>query len=209
MRPVRMGRWTLGGLAILVVSGCQQTTGDIFYRAGRSHVHVASPRPYVELAAHSESASESGPTTLPVATVPRPTSGPTPSALYTAPGAGTRQLSYATLVGASAVASSIVAGAKEASESSLAGLQGAGGYPGVLSGVGIPQLGAPQPLTMNAVVGQAGLQRGLAAGLGFVRVNNLLAPRANPMTGANGQCGVLVRAGLFPNQTACRRYFGK
>jgi hypothetical protein len=121
-----------------------------------------------------------------------------------------RQLSYyATLVGISAVASGALAGAKEASESNLAAFQGAPAYSGVLSGVGIPQLGVPQPLTLNAVVGQAGLQRGLAAGLGFVRANNLLTPRVNPMTGVNGQCGVLVRAGLFPNLTACRRYFGK
>jgi len=204
-----MERWMVGSLVTLVLSGCQQKTGDIFYRAGRSPVHVASPKPYVELAAHSEGAPESRPTTGSVPAASRPTSKPTTSAPYTAPGPRIRQLSYAMLVGASVVASSIMPGGKEASESSLAHQQGAPGYSRVLSGVGIPQLGAPQPRTLTAVVGQAGLQRGLAAGLGFVRSNNLLAPRANPLSGSTGQCGVLVQAGLFANEAACRRYFGK
>jgi hypothetical protein len=60
---------------------------------------------------------------------------------------------------------------------------------------------------INAVVGQPGLQQGFAANLGFVRRNNILNPRPNPMSGTNGRCGDLTRAGFFRNQAECERYF--
>jgi hypothetical protein len=62
---------------------------------------------------------------------------------------------------------------------------------------------------LSAVVSQPGLQRGFAAGLGFARLPNILTSRANPMTGPNGRCAELVRAGLFANEAMCRRFFGR
>jgi len=47
------------------------------------------------------------------------------------------------------------------------------------------------------------------AGLGFARRDNLLTPRANPLTGPNGRCQDLVRAGLFSNAAACRQFFNQ
>ena len=205
----RMRRSVIGILAMLVVAGCRQQVGGSFYHAGRSHAPISLVESHIELAAHSEDAVRSDPTTVPARAASRPSTQPARRTPYTAPSREMRGLSYATLVGVTAAVPSVIGRGKEASEGRLSAMQDSIRSRGVLPGTGVRQLGAPQTMTLNAVVGRRGLQRGFAAGLGFVSPNNFMTPRVNRMTGAGGGCSALVRAGLFPSQTACRQYFGK
>ncbi len=201
--------WTVAGVAALLAGGCQQQAGDIFYRPGRATaLPVEQAIEVVELAADGGAVHEVRVTTAAAGAASRPTTQPARSG-YTAPGPRVQQLSFLTMVGAAAATSGIVGGGKEAAESALSAgsvssLSGLGSVAG-----GMPGLGAPQPITANTVVGQPGLQRGFAAGLGFARFHNLFLPTASPLTGSTGACQDLVRLGFFPNQSACERYFGK
>ena len=136
------------------------------------------------------------PTTQPTAA---PATQPLP---YTSPRGDIRQLAFLALLGAATPGPEQNSAAKEASEAGLAAARG-------LTAGGAASLAAPQPRTLAAVVGQAGLQRGFAAGLGFARTPNIFTPQANPLSGPNGRGQELIRAGFFPNQAACNRYFGK
>jgi hypothetical protein len=182
-------------LAIACV-GCQQQAGRIFYRAGQVPV---IERPEVRLAADGDRPATPAPAAA-AATQPAQQAATQPVP-YTSPRGGIRQLALLTLLAAGPSGPGHSA-AKEAAESSLSASS-------LVAGSGIASLGAPQPRTLTAVVSQPGLQRGFAAGLGFARPTNIFTPRANPLTGPNGRCQELIRAGFFPNATACQRYFGK
>jgi len=176
--------------------------GRIFYQAGQGPV---AERPVVLLVAEAD---QPGPATVGAATRPaaanQPAAATQPvSVPYTSPRGNIRQLALLTLLSATPGEATRGSAAKDAAEASLP----AGGITSVSGG--IASLGAPQPRTLAAVVGQPGLQRGYAAGLGFARPVNLFTPRANPLTGPNGRCQELIRAGFFPNAAACKQYFGK
>lgn len=180
----------------IICVGCQQQAGQIFYRAGQVPV---MERPEVRLVADGDQPTTTAPAAA-AATQPaaQASSQPVP---YTSPRGGIRQLALLTLLAAGPSGPGHSA-AKEAAESSLSASS-------LVASGGITSLGAPQPRTLAAVVSQPGLQRGYAAGLGFARTTNIFTPRANPLTGPNGRCQELIRAGFFPNATACQRYFGK
>ena len=216
-------------VAVLATSGCQSSS-RIFYRAGAIPAGVIeqptltlaaqegeSPEPNEQAqsrpsaaatpdqpTAANGSVNDSATATQPAAEAALPPATQPAVALpYTAPGPGVRQLSFMAVL-ASAPASPGVHGAgREVSEAGLSSISA-----GSLA-TGAAGLSAPQARTLTAVVGQPGLQRGLAAGLGFARRDNLLTPRANPLTGPNGRCQDLVRAGLFSNAAACRQFFNQ
>ncbi|MBN1492441.1 MAG: hypothetical protein JXA69_21190 [Phycisphaerae bacterium] len=130
----------------------------------------------------------------------QPTSRPAKRPAYTAPASTIQQLSLVTILAAPSAAVRSAGAGREAGESSLSSPTG-------LSGGGLAGLGAPQPRTLTAVVGQPGLQRGFAAGLGFARPDNVFTPRANPLSGPTGRCQELVRVGFFQTQSACEHHF--
>ncbi len=165
--------------------------GDAETRSGGDPIQARAS----EGSNRARSASE-GPTTQPAAA---PATQPV---AYTSPRGDIRQLAFLALLGAATPGPEGTAAARQASEASLASVRS-------LTAGGAGSLAAPQPRTLAAVVGQSGLQRGMAAGLGFARTPNLLTPQANPLTGPNGRCQELIRAGFFPNQAACSKFFGK
>jgi hypothetical protein len=176
--------------------------GRIFYQADQAPV---VEQPMVRLVAEADQPMPpvAGTATQPAATT-QPAAATQPASVpYTSPRGNIRQLALLTLLGSTPSEGTRGSAAKDAAEASLAA-RGATSVSG-----GIASLGAPQPRTLAAVVGQRGLQRGYAAGLGFARPVNLLTPRANPLTGPNGRCQQLIRAGFFPNAAACQKYFGK
>ncbi len=149
-------------------------------------------------------ASDTPATTRPAGEADRPAATqPATAALpYSAPGSRIQQLSFMAVLASTPASSGVRGAGREASEAGVSSLA-------VSSlGGGAAGLSAPQARTLTAVVGQPGIQRGLAAGLGFARPNNLLTPRANPLTGPTGRCQDLVRSGLFSNAAACQRFFG-
>jgi len=192
-----------------VCAGCGQQMGRIFYQADQAPV---IEQPVVRLAAEVDqpapavagAATQPAAVTLPVATQQAAATQPAVAAVpYTSPRGNIRQLALLTLLGATPGVDTQGSAAKDAAEASLAARSATS-----VSG-GIASLGAPQPRTLAAVVGQRGLQRGYAAGLGFARPVNLFTPQANPLTGPNGRCQQLIRAGFFPNAAACQKYFGR
>jgi len=192
-------RWILISVAAgLLTGGCQQQMARIFYQPQSPRAAVVAE--YVALAADTGG----NPATAPGIAASGPSTQPAAGAYYTAPASEIQRLTFLTMLGATSAAPGLGSAGKEASESSLAALGGTAMATGGLAG-----LGAPQPRTLTAVVGQPGLQRGFAAGLGFAKPNTIFTPRANPLTGPNGRCQELIRAGLFSNQTACLQYFGK
>jgi len=196
---MKNSRWFILTSAVsLMVAGCQQQMSRIFYRPQPPRTAVVAA--YVALAADVEGAPDKAPA---IATTV-PSTSPEAEAAYTVPSSQIQRLTFLTMLGATLKAPGIIGTGKEASESSLSAL-GAGS----LATGGLAGLGAPQPRTLTAVVGQPGLQRGFAAGLGFDRPNNLFTPRSNSLSGPNGRCQELVRAGLFTDQSACMQYFGK
>lgn len=215
-------------VAVLATSGCQSSS-RIFYLAGATPAGVIEqptltlaaeegelPKPNEQAQTRSSAAAtpdqpaaagsvnNSATATQPAAEAALPPATQPAVALpYTAPGPGVRQLSFMAVL-ASAPASPGVHGAgREVSEAGLSSTSASS------LATGAAGLSAPQARTLTAVVGQPGLQRGLAAGLGFARRDNLLTPRANPLTGPNGRCQDLVRAGLFSNAAACRQFFNQ
>jgi hypothetical protein len=191
----------LAGLATLTACGCQQQMTRIFHRpAGPPRAVVEQPT-FVLVADEAETdtgapAGDDG--------VEAAATRPARTGLYTAPSTRFRQLTFLAVLAATPAAPGDTGGGREAAESSLSG--GTGSLTG---GSGLAGLGAPQPRTLNAVVGQPGLQRGFAAGIGFARPDNIFTPRANPLSGANGRCQELVGSGLFSNQAACQGFFGQ
>ena len=187
-----------------VCAGCGQQMGRIFYQADQAPV---VEQPVVRLAAEVDQPeiSVAGAATQPSATtqLAAATQPAVAAVPYTSPRGNIRQLALLTLLGATPGEGTQGSAAKDAAEASLAARSATS-----VSG-GIASLGAPQPRTLAAVVGQRGLQRGYAAGLGFARPVNLFTPQANPLTGPNGRCQQLIRAGFFPNAAACQKYFGR
>ncbi|MBP7936039.1 MAG: hypothetical protein KA354_15455 [Phycisphaerae bacterium] len=194
------------GIPLLLSFGCQQEAALLFHRSTinlsrgveQGHARLiadqSDPRGAATQPASSDLAATQPASTRPKGRVP-----------YTVPGSRAQQLSLLAALALSSAAPNVTSAGKELSQSSVTAA--APGTP--LGGSGLAGLGAPQPRTLTAVVGQPGLQRGLATGLGLARASNLLAPRANPLTGPNGRCSELVGVGLFPNQAACQQYFGK
>ena len=113
-------------------------------------------------------------------------------------------MDFLSVAATSVAMSGRLAGGKEAAESSVSA-SGSGTLGGVMGAAG---LGAPQPRTLNAIVGQPGLQQGFAVGLGLVPSYNLFTPQIIPLTGPGGRCEELVNAGFFPSVSACQCYFG-
>jgi len=175
-------------------AGCSRQVGGIFYEAGRCPV-VERTAPALAVDGTPEAATiEPEATTQPAAT--------TQATGYTTPRGSIRQLAFLALLGAATAGPGEADTAREASEGSLASAQS-------LTVGGASSLAAPQPRTLAAVVSQSGLQRGMAVGLGFSRTPNIFSRQANPLTGPNGKCQELVKAGFFPNAAACQKFFGK
>lgn len=121
---------------------------------------------------------------------------------YSAPSSNLQQMSFLAITAVSTIASTSLPGAREATESSVSGSSVSG-----LGSIGAPSLGAPQARTLNAIVGQPGLQRGYAVGLGLAPAHNLFTRDINPLTGQNGRCRDLVNAGFFSSISQCENYF--
>lgn len=204
MKPTSNRAILAGCLPLLLSLGCQQQAALLFHRS------AINPSRGIEQRHASLVADRAGTTTQPASSEQAATQAastrPTGRVPYTVPGTRAQQLGLLAALALSSAAPNVTSAGKEVSQSGVA-TAAALGSP--LSGSGLAGLGAPQPRTLTAVVGQPGLQRGFATGLGFVRVSNLLAPRPNPLTGPAGRCAELTGAGLFPNQSACQQYFGK
>lgn len=214
MRTLKISLPLIACSAILAACGCQQPLARIFSEPAWSQTTVFE-QPQVQLIADTPSnapaarlsadpnrkanasASDQAASSPPPATQPA-------AGAYTAPGSRIQQLTFLALLGATAAVPGVTGTGKEASESSLSASSSA-----ALAGSGIAGLGAPQPRTLTAIVGQPGLQRGYAAGIGFARPSNIFTPRINRLTGPTGRCGELVGAGLFTSQSSCQAYFGK
>lgn len=207
MKPALNRAILAGCLPLLLSLGCQHQAALLFHRSAINPSRGIEQRHALLVA---DSATPSATTTRPASTDQPATQAastrPTGRVPYTVPGTRAQQLGLLAALALSSAAPNVTSAGKEVSQSGVA-TAAALGSP--LSGSGLAGLGAPQPRTLTAVVGQPGLQRGLATGLGFVRVSNLLAPRPNPLTGPAGRCAELTGAGLFPNQSACQQYFGK
>lgn len=207
MTPTSIRRSLICGLLVMSSLGCQQQVALLLHR---SAINASRGVEQAHSSLVADTPPQPGETTRPSssgqATTQPASSRPSGRVPYTVPGSRAQQLGLLAALALGSAAPSITSAGKEVSQSSLTSAA-ALGTP--LGGTGLAGLGAPQPRTMSAVVGQPGLQRGLAAGLGFARAGNILAPRTNPLTGPNGRCSELTRAGLFPNQAACQQYFGK
>lgn len=121
---------------------------------------------------------------------------------YTAPSAAVRSLSLATSVGALGISRDESSAAEVAAESMILSSQGAVGQLG---------LTAPPTMVAGAVTSRSGLGRGPATGLGFAAMgSNLFSARVNRLSGVNGRCADLARAGFFGgDRHACERSFGR
>ncbi len=132
--------------------------------------------------------------TQPTTTTPQApsTTQPARSMQFSTPTPTIRQMS---LVQRAAVAASwgeLRGPGREAGEAQLSG-----GIGQLTSAGNAPGLGAPQPLTSNVIVGQDGLQPGIAIGFGPPRPDNLFTRNFLPISGPGGACEALRRAG-FP-----------
>ena len=207
---LRLSHRRFGRIAA-VVAGALLTIG-CYSKGGLNHSplpgHAVIVQPDVRLAssADSEPAASApsvtgpgGPTTRPAS----PQTRPAPKRTYTAPGAHVRGMSFLTVATASTAVGATLGGGKEAAESRVSptALNSTGPVTGIAS------LGAPQPRTVNAIVGQPGLQQGPAIGLGLVGPHNLFIRQINLLSGPGGRCGELVTAGFFANVSACQAQF--
>jgi len=179
-----LGIATLAG-CVLGAAGCRT--------AGTPAMH-AIPASRVRLAAAEET-----PTSHPAATAP--TSRPAPRLSYTSPSLRVQQMDLMAMVATASVSSAQpMLGDRDAAEArTISG--------GSVSGAAA--LGAPQPRTINAVVGQPGLHRGYASGFGPVPRNNLFTRNVIPLTGPGGRCDDLVRTGFFKSAADCITFFNK
>jgi hypothetical protein len=133
----------------------------------------------------------STPTTRRAPATQRSSTRPARRLPYTAPGGSFRGVGGAVVRGVGAASmGQLDAAAQEASQSSVAGSRAIG--------AGAPGLSAPQALSANAVVGQPGIQRGLAIGLGPLPQQNIFTRSINPITGPGGACSQLSGAGFSP-----------
>jgi len=182
----------------LLISGCH--SGGIFYcppqlaacAVGDNHVRLASAVGDQDGLPSRSAPAQDKPTTRPAAKRP-----------YTTPTPRVQGMSFLTLAAASAVVGHTLAGGREAAESQVyaPGLDATGGV------VGAAGLGAPQARTLNAIVGQPGLQQGFAIGLGLASPHNLFTRDIIRVSGENGRCRDLVRAGFFSSVSACECHF--
>lgn len=171
--------WTLG------TAGCRTTGTPAMHVVATDRVRLA--------------AAEETPTSQTAATTP--TSRPAPRLRYTEPSPRVQQISLMAMVATASVSSAQpMLGDRDAAEARTI----SGGSVG-----GAAALGAPQPRTVNAVVGQPGLQRGYASGFGPVPRNNLFTRNVIPLTGPGGRCADLVRAGFFKSAGDCEVFFNK
>ena len=122
---------------------------------------------------------------------------------HTKPSERARSIALGLNAGTSLLLSAFTLGAgREAGESKVGAGGGLSPQPRGLTDR--PGLGGAQPGLTNAVWNRPGLQRGLAAGLGFAGARNVLTRQGNPVAGS---CPGLVRAGFFSTQTACQARF--
>jgi hypothetical protein len=113
---------------------------------------------------------------------------------YTAPGTAVRGLSVLA-VGAPLATLGTTTGGREASEATLAST--------FTPVTGRPGLAAPPTRLGTAIIGRGGPIESQATGIGFASRSNILTARFNPLSGPNGRCGELLRAGLLGNRSAC------
>lgn len=208
MRRRRIGYTILVGIGLLLASGCQSGNTRTTRVAGFPPAHLtqesypmALGEQIVLVAAIDDRAATPPATTTPAASGPtsRPATAANGKPSYTAPGAAFQKMGVLLAVAAPGATSGTAGTGKEAAESRISASTAAA--------LGAPALGAPQPRTLGAVVGQPGLQRGFASGLGFARQQTIFTPRANPLSGSTGRCNELVRTGFFPNGAACHAFF--
>lgn len=131
---------------------------------------------------------------------------------YTSPAGALQAMTFlATAVG-TAESASLEEGGREVSQSSVSRggvaarpeLQGAlNPVTGMVIGRAGPSIANPGNLVMQTI-GRRGLLTGGALGGGLS--GNLFQPRVNPI---GPRCDELVRAGFFPNATACRASFSR
>ncbi len=190
-----------GGLLIVFLTGCQQQMARIFHTPEPHRPHVVIDDSEAILAA--DLSDDTSPTTTAPSAVTKPSTQPASATGYTAPSRRLQAITFASLLGARTAAASVFGAGTEAGEASISATRDFGGA------VGAAGLGATLQRTIADISGQPGLQRGFAAGLRFAGPNTILRAGANPLSGQNGRCSELVRAGLFPNQAACQRFFGK
>lgn len=145
------------------------------------------------------SMNQSTTTTRPAATTqPVTTTQSAVRVAYSAPSGAHRQL---VLTGSALHAASLgqfKGAGREAGEAQMTG-----GLTPLSAVTGAPGLGAPQPLTSNVIVGQDGLQPGIAIGFGPLPPNNLFTRNIYPISGPGGACAALRRAG-FPVNGRCQ-----
>lgn len=144
--------------------------------------------------------------TKPVATRAATTQPATSTSRGTTQSQPAKRLPYtsptSTVRGSSAIAAAV--GTLGAARTTTGGREAAEASVGArLPGTGAPGLSAPQAFTAASVVGQPGLQRGLAIGFGPLPQQNLFTRSINPITGPTGACNILITAGFNP--AVCRR----
>lgn len=137
-----------------------------------------------------------GAASQPVTTAPRRT--------YTAPGAAARQLSLVPMAIVAGTVGQVSDNARDASEAAVGALSSGGRLGGI---IGAPSLGAAQAITLNAIPSQPGIRGGFPAGFGPVPAANLFTRQLRPLSGPNGSCNALVRAGFFGDSESCLRHF--
>lgn len=189
-------------VVLITATGCQQQFARIFHRPPPTSPTVLA-LPDTHYAAETTGPRPTTQPTTGVAPTPTDPTAPLPAAFYTAPGRPIQKLALLAMLTAAVPDTSPGNAAKQASESAVSASRSS------LASTGISGLGAPQPRTLTAIVGQPGLQRGFAIGLGPARRDNVFTPRANPLTGPNGRCQELVRSGFFRDATACQQFFGR
>jgi hypothetical protein len=180
----------------LLATGCQ--SGGIFYEP-KAKVTTFSAQDEVVLAA--EFAQQPAPERPAATSQPQgATSQPAKKGSYTAPGNQMQQLTFLAIVSASVAAGDVVGDeGREAAENSL----GRANFQSSLAPSGQGIAGS----TTLIPVGKRGLLQGPPLGGGIA--GNIFAPARNALTGPNGRCGELVKAGFFANDTACRNHFGR
>ncbi len=179
-------------------AGCAQME-LIFHQAPSGSTLVqAEPQPLFLLASHSDSASQEWPATQPSTTQPTAstasTTAPARAVSYTEP---RPQFQPGSLRAFGTLGNLVPAAGnagKELSESVAFSSQGVIGRSG---------LTAPPTMLTGAVIGRPGLQRGPATGLGFASPSaNIFVRQFNPLSGPNGRCHELARAGFFGGSAA-------
>ena len=168
-------------IALLLLAGCQTTDPGVAQASRLCTVQANE----VFLTVADTSTSQ-------------PSTTPTSRSAYTAPRAPFQSMEFIATALSAAALGRTTAG-KEAAEAGVAA-----GQSGLTGITGAPGLAAPQARTLEAVVGQPGLQRGFAVGFGLMPSQNIFTRTFNPITGPNGGCQALVSAGFFASPTACR-----